>query len=153
MDFIPEANWVNYVVTEACKKGSDINQDFMVNKQCYMEVVKDPGCYQPVFDTVKGKLTGREFLKGQKEACKLTDLVSECLSEKTLKRCGRQTVSFFEFLIHPLVELNKRVCEDVLLPADENKGLFINAGLLSIFELITLAREHNMFSVMRILFN
>ncbi|GBN95908.1 hypothetical protein AVEN_155875-1 [Araneus ventricosus] len=70
MEFIPEANSVGYVVTEACKKGSDINQDFMVNKKCYMEVVKDPECYQPVFEAVKGKLTGKEFLKGQKVACK-----------------------------------------------------------------------------------
>ncbi|KAF8793663.1 hypothetical protein HNY73_001713 [Argiope bruennichi] len=153
MNFIPEANAVSYVVTEACKKGSDINQDFMAHEQCYVEVVKDPECYKPVFDVVKGKLTGREFLKGQKEACKLTDQVSKCLAEKARNRCGKQTVSFFEFLIHPIAELNKRVCEDVLIPADEEKGLFINAGLLGIFELITMAHEHKFLLFMDAFFN
>ncbi|CAL1301467.1 unnamed protein product, partial [Larinioides sclopetarius] len=147
MEFIPEANSVDYVVTETCMKGSDINQDFMANQKCYMEVVKDPDCYKPVLDAVKGKQTASEFLKGQKEACKHTDQVSECLSEKARTRCGRQTVSFFEFLVHPLAQLNKRVCEDILLPADESKGLAINAGMLGIFELITLVYHSDFISM------
>ncbi|GFU33635.1 uncharacterized protein NPIL_226291 [Nephila pilipes] len=138
MNFLPEAVMVEEVVKELCKTGSDLNKEFLENKECILKSVTDEKCFQPILNILKDKETERDILLGQKESCKHLKEISNCVTENVRKTCGRKTVPFFQFILEPVVELHQGYCDEVIIPLAKNMKRSVSAELPNVFRTLGL---------------
>ncbi|KAF8791990.1 hypothetical protein HNY73_003644 [Argiope bruennichi] len=87
---------------------------------------------------MKDRLEVKDIVLGQKETCKLVDAFSDCAFKNVENKCGKSTVGIFSSLFDPLIRMSRGLCEEVIIPADENDGFPDNPGMLSGIYITTL---------------
>ncbi|PRD21719.1 UNVERIFIED_CONTAM: hypothetical protein NCL1_51004 [Trichonephila clavipes] len=77
-------------------------------------------CLKIVSEKLKEEITPKTVLKAQKESCKTLEKRVKCQLEEIKHGCGKSVLAFFRTLFDPLTEVQKGLCEEVILPEIED---------------------------------
>ncbi|KAF8771699.1 hypothetical protein HNY73_019079 [Argiope bruennichi] len=116
--FIPEAYKYINVLNYTCKKNDNYYERF---RHCFGNAVNGSNCQKPYREIMKNKGTPSEILVGLKEACKKIDWFGRCLQGNTEDFCGGiKSDYFYDTVLENVLKLNKLLCTEVILPAEDN---------------------------------
>ncbi|GIY48278.1 uncharacterized protein CEXT_624721 [Caerostris extrusa] len=66
------------------------------------------------------KIDNALYTESPKEVCRHLDEIAECTVQMVKKACGEEVMTFFKSLYEPAIELHRGICEDVILPENED---------------------------------
>ncbi|XP_055940005.1 uncharacterized protein LOC129969454 isoform X2 [Argiope bruennichi] len=136
MGLAKDANQVKQIIAETCTEGTILNKLVKKEKKCFQDAFMDQKCSDPIVAVLNGASNFKEIVLKNKEACKLLEFYSECIVERVVHYCGPNSKDLFSYLFDRLFKLGRSMCNDVILPADENDESFGNLGQLDAFNFI-----------------
>ncbi|GBM95611.1 hypothetical protein AVEN_122421-1 [Araneus ventricosus] len=100
----------------------DIKNYFDEDKACYMKVINDSVCVEPINEAMGDIKTTEDLIRANKKVCNLFEPYSSCVQEDVEKNCNRTVLSIdlFNDIHKPLRGLSNSLCEQLIVPADED---------------------------------
>ncbi|KAF8771820.1 hypothetical protein HNY73_019190 [Argiope bruennichi] len=131
--FIPEAYWHKDSVVEICDKKSEYLEK---HRKCLANAVKGANCLDKYKNIMKDKKTAKEILGGLKEVCKEGNWFGKCMQGNTEDFCGGIPSDYlYDGILIYMIKLQKLLCSEVILPADESIPESVILGLPRFTEL------------------
>ncbi|GBL82867.1 hypothetical protein AVEN_106384-1 [Araneus ventricosus] len=137
--FTPERRVVVESLHAGVKKGRNECAERLIikkEKKCFQDAVMDKKCSDPIASALSGASNLRELVLKNKEACGLLEFYSDCIVERVVHYCGPHAKDLFSYLFDRLLKLGQCMCDEIILPADENDDRFDNLGQLDAFNFI-----------------
>ncbi|CAL1296780.1 unnamed protein product [Larinioides sclopetarius] len=108
---------------------------FDKDKACYMRAINDSVCVEPINEVMRDLKTTEDFIRANKKICNLFGSYSNCVQKNVEKNCHGTTLSInlFKDIFKPHFGLSKSLCEELIIPADENDNRPDNYGMINVF--------------------
>ncbi|XP_055953958.1 uncharacterized protein LOC129989439 [Argiope bruennichi] len=130
--FVAEASRYELILDYACTKADSYYESF---RNCLGYSVNESNCHKQYQEIMMDRKTLQEILRGLKEACKKVDWFGSCLEGNTKDFCGEhQSDYFYKSVFESVIKLNKLLCNEVILPAEDNLHELVILGLPRIIE-------------------
>ncbi|GFU33634.1 uncharacterized protein NPIL_226281 [Nephila pilipes] len=118
--FKSKAEKLNSVMEIVCDKGSKLHNELYRHYPCIMNGLMEKKCLKIVSDKLKDDISPKTVLKAQKESCKTLEKRVKCQLEEIKHGCGKNVQAFFRTVFDPLTEVQRGLCEEIILPEIED---------------------------------
>ncbi|GBM82057.1 hypothetical protein AVEN_224075-1 [Araneus ventricosus] len=128
-----------HIVTDLSSKSAVLYfaSGFDGEKACYKRAINDNACVEPIIEVMSDLETTEDIIRANKKICNLFEPYSNCVKENVEKNCNRTLLSMilFKDLFNPLRNLSNSLCEQLILPEDEDSR-HDNFGMLNVYEAV-----------------
>lgn len=120
LKFKSKAEKLKSVMEKVCESGSNMQKELLKHNECIMNGLMEKKCLKIVSDRLKDDISPKTVLKAQKESCKTLEKRVKCQLEEIKHGCGKSVLAFFRTLFDPLTEVQRGLCEEIILPEIED---------------------------------
>ncbi|CAL1290809.1 unnamed protein product [Larinioides sclopetarius] len=119
MSFKSKAEYLKHIWERICEKNTNIHRELDANVDCFMKGVSDPKCTKSVANLMKND-EYEDMNDLQKEACRHFEETKDCQLQSIIDNCGKSVAVLYKTVFGPVIDVERAVCDDVILPSKDN---------------------------------